>query len=45
MPFLVQVRSFGDGCTAQDQTGVAVVGRRVDVWPLVTVTRSVHVAP
>lgn len=35
VPFLVQVRSFGDGCTQQDQTGIAVVGRRVDVRPLV----------
>jgi len=35
VPFLVQVRSFGGGCTAQDQTGIAVVGRRVDVRPLV----------
>jgi hypothetical protein len=35
VPFLVQVRSFGDGCTQQDQMGIAVVGRRVDVRPLV----------
>lgn len=35
VPFIVQVRSFGDGCTVQDQTGIAVAGRRVDVRPLV----------
>jgi hypothetical protein len=35
VPFLVHTRSFGDGCTQQDQTGIAVVGRRVDVRPLV----------
>lgn len=35
VPFVVQVRSFGGGCTVQDQTGVAVRGRRVDVRPLV----------
>jgi hypothetical protein len=35
VPFTVQVRSFGDGCTEQGQTGIAVSGRRVDVRPLV----------